>query len=328
MGGPSMNRRVFFSLEEARGQFGPCVLSIGNFDGVHLGHQALLEATRLYGCNGRITPAVLTFHPHPAVFVAPHRVPQTICTLEERLRLLAAAGAERILVLPFNHDLARLGPEEFVSQILVNGLGAKAIFVGENFHFGYRQTGTAQTLAALGEQYHFASHFMKPLSYRGRVVSSSLIRQYLSEGKVSLAARMLGRWFSLAGPVVAGEGIGSKRTVPTLNRQPREGELVPRGVYVTETFEPATGRRWQSITNAGVRPTFGGSELTVETFVLNPLEGKSPEYIQLDFRRFIRAERTFPDAEALKAQILKDAAIAKTYWRRATNCQGLGTTSA
>jgi riboflavin kinase/FMN adenylyltransferase len=318
-----MNERIFFSLEAARGRFGPCALSIGNFDGVHIGHQSLLEAARLYACNSRLSPAALTFHPHPAVFVAPHRVPQTICSLEEKLRLLSAAGAERILVLPFNNDVARLNPEDFVSQILVNGLAAKAIFVGENFHFGHQQAGNARTLDALGGQYHFSCHFIKPISCRGRVVSSSLIRQYLTEGKLSQAGRMLGHWFSLAGPVVGGQGIGSKQTVPTLNRQPREGELVPRGVYVTETFEPATGRRWQSITNAGVRPTFGGSELTIETFVLTPMEGTSPEYIQVDFRRFIRAERAFPDAATLKEQILKDAARARAYWRRASKGTGL-----
>ncbi|HEY3936421.1 MAG TPA: bifunctional riboflavin kinase/FAD synthetase [Bryobacteraceae bacterium] len=318
-----MNTRVFFSLEDAHGQFGPCALSIGNFDGVHIGHQALLEASRLHACTRRLTPAVLTFHPHPAVFVAPQRVPQTICTLEERLDRLALAGAEHILVLPFNQALARFSPQEFVSQILVNALGAKAIFVGENFRFGFRQSGTSKTLEELSAQYDFTTHFIEPVRYRGRTVSSSLIRRYLSEGKVALAGRMLGRCFSLAGPVIGGEGIGSKKTVPTLNRRPREGELVPRGVYVTETLDSATGRRWHSITNAGVRPTFGGSELTVETFLLDPFDGRSPEEIEVSFRHFIRTERTFPDAEALKAQILKDAARAKTYWRRASKAAGL-----
>lgn len=311
-----MNPRVFFSLEAARGQFGPCALSIGNFDGVHMGHQALLAFAQRYASNLRVSPAVLTFHPHPAVFVAPDRVPEMICGLEERLRRLSAAGAERILVLPFNHEVARLTADEFVSKIVVEALQAKAVFVGENFRFGYQRAGGPQTLERLGEQYGFTSHFIKPVKFRGQVVSSSLIRQNLAEGKVSLAGRMLGRCFSLEGAVVAGQGVGAKQTVPTVNLRAIPGQLTPRGVYVTETFETSTGRHWPSITNVGSRPTFGGRELTIETFFLTPLEGKTPEYIQIHFRFYLRAERKFSDADELKAQILKDAARAKSYWRR------------
>jgi riboflavin kinase / FMN adenylyltransferase len=308
--------RVFFSLEAARGQFGPCALSIGNFDGVHIGHQALLAVTQRYASNLRVSPAVLTFHPHPAVFVAPHRVPEMICGLEERLRRLTVAGAERILVLPFNHDVARLRADEFVSKIVVEGLQAKAVFVGENFRFGYQRAGDPQALDRLGEQYGFTAHFIKPVKFRGRVVSSSLIRQNLAEGKVSMAGRMLGRCFSLEGAVVSGHGVGAKQTVPTVNLQPIPGQLTPRGVYVTETFETSSGRCWPSITNVGRRPTFGGDELTIETFFLTPFVGQTPEHIQIHFRFHLRAERKFPSAEDLKAQIMKDVARAKTYWRR------------
>jgi riboflavin kinase / FMN adenylyltransferase len=311
-----VNPGVFFSLEEARGQFGPCALSIGNFDGVHVGHQALLAVAQRYASNLRVSPAVLTFHPHPAVFVAPHRVPEMICGLEERLRRLRAAGAERILVLPFNHEVARLGADEFVSKIVVGGLEAKAVFVGENFRFGYQRAGGPQTLEDLGERYGFTAHFIKPVKFRGRVVSSSLIRQNLAEGKVSAAGRMLGRCFSLEGAIVSGQGVGAKQTVPTLNLRAIPGQLTPRGVYVTETFETSTGRNWPSITNVGSRPTFGGGELTIETFFLTPFEGKTPEYIQIHFRFYLRAERKFPSADELKAQIMKDVARAKSYWRR------------
>jgi riboflavin kinase / FMN adenylyltransferase len=311
-----VNPGVFFSLEEARGQFGPCALSIGNFDGVHVGHQALLAVAQRYASNLRVSPAVLTFHPHPAVFVAPHRVPEMICGLEERLRRLRAAGAERILVLPFNHEVARLGADEFVSKIVVGGLEAKAVFVGENFRFGYQRAGGPQTLEDLGERYGFTAHFIKPVKFRGRVVSSSLIRQNLAEGKVSAAGRMLGRCFSLEGAIVSGQGVGAKQTVPTLNLRAIPGQLTPRGVYVTETFETSTGRNWPSITNVGSRPTFGGGELTIETFLLTPFDGNMPEYIQIHFRFYLRAERKFPSADELKAQIMKDVARAKSYWRR------------
>jgi riboflavin kinase / FMN adenylyltransferase len=307
---------VFYSLDSALGRFGPCALAIGNFDGVHLGHQALLTSVRRYASNARVATAALVFHPHPTVFVAPTRVPQMIGSLQERLGLLRAAGADRILVLPFNNDLARFSPHDFVAKILVKDLRAKAVFVGDNFRFGYQQAGTPEILEQLGRHYEFIAHFLKPVTFRGQVVSSSLVRRYLTEGRVALAARLLGRCFSLQGPVVSGHGVGSKQTVPTLNLWPAAGQLVPRGVYITETLEPSTGRRWPSITNAGFRPTFGGDQLTIETFLLAPLTGPAPETIQVFFRRFLRAEQTFPDAALLKAQILKDVARAKTYWLR------------
>jgi len=311
-----MSAQVYSSLESARHDFGPCALTIGNFDGVHRGHQALLNATCEYARQQRIRPAVLTFHPHPAVLVAPERVPELICTFEERLRLLSGAGAERILVLPFNQRLAHFTPAEFVSQIIVQSLQAQAVFVGENFRFGHKQAGTIGTLTELGRVHDFAAHFLPPVCYRGKVVSSSAIRQNIAAGNVAFAGRLLNRCFSLEAAVVKGLGIGSRETVPTLNIKPPAGQIIPRGVYVTQTLDPSSGRVWPSITNAGTRPTFDGAELTVETFLLAPLAGPSPEHIQLQFRRFLRPERQFPDPSSLKAQILRDVARANAFWRR------------
>jgi riboflavin kinase/FMN adenylyltransferase len=311
-----MSTQVYFSMDSAQGRFGPCALTIGNFDGVHRGHQALLQLTCEYAREHQLQPAVLTFHPHPAVFVAPHRVPEAICSLEDRVRLLSEVGAERILVLPFNEHLALFTPEEFVSQIIVKGLHAQAVFVGENFRFGNKQAGTIDTLKELGQGYEFAARFLPAVTYRGKVVSSSAIRQCIHAGNVSLAGRFLGRCFALQGDVVKGHGIGSQQTVPTLNLSPPAGQIIPRGVYITETLEPISGRLWPSITNAGTRPTFDGAELTVETFLLAPLDGRSPEHIQVRFRRFIRKEQHFADAASLKAQILRDVGRAKAFWRR------------
>lgn len=314
-----MTPAVFRSLAEARGRFGPCALAIGNFDGVHIGHQALLSQLARFASEQGLAPAVLTFDPHPTAVVAPDRAPLMICALEERIRLLQLAGAVRILVLPFTQQIARLSPEEFVSQILAKALDTKAVFVGDNFRFGHKQAGTPDTLRALGKQFGFVSQFVSPVAYRGEIVSSSAIRAYLAGGNVARAARLLGRCFMLEGPVVSGHGVGSKQTVPTLNLPPSPGQLVPRGVYVTETLEPTTHRRWPSISNAGVRPTFGGDELTIETFLLGPLLGHTPEQIRVRFCRFIRAEHQFPSPEALKAQIFKDVARAEAYWRRLSN---------
>ncbi len=231
---------IFRSLDEARSRFGPCAASIGNFDGVHIGHQALLRSVVEFASQANVAPAVLTFHPHPTVIVAPERTPPMICTLEQRIRLLADAGAGRIFVLPFTPEIARLSPEAFVSQILVDTLQAQAVFVGENFRFGHKQAGTSDTLRVLGEKFGFQPHFLKPVTWRGEIVSSSAVRQRLEKSNVSRAGHLLGHCYSVEGPIVAGHGIGSKQTVPTLNLEPPAGQLIPRGVYVTETREQGT----------------------------------------------------------------------------------------
>jgi riboflavin kinase / FMN adenylyltransferase len=311
-----MTARVFRSPEEARGEFGPCALAIGNFDGVHLGHQALLAETKRQARAKALAAAVLTFDPHPSVVVAPERTPELICTLEQRLELLAQAGADKILVLPFTPEVARLSPRDFVWQILRDTLQTQVVVVGESFRFGHKQAGTAQTLEALGDEFGFVSQVVQPVACRGEVISSSAIRRHISFGRISRAGRLLGRCFSIEGQVVSGHGVGSKQTVPTLNLRPPRGQIIPRGVYVTETFERSKARRWESITNCGVRPTFGGDQLTIETFLLTPLKGEPPAHIELRFRHFIRAEQRFPTPDALRAQILKDVTRARTYWRR------------
>ena len=295
----------------------PLALAIGNFDGVHLGHRALLDRTIGSAQDHNLIPAVLTFNPHPTVVVAPSRVPLMLTSLEERLQLLRGAGIEHVEVLSFDKDIAALNPREFVSQILLERLNTKAVFVGENFRFGFRKQGTPEILRALGREFGFEPHFLPPVTLRGEIVSSSAIRQHLLNGQISRANHLLGRCFSLAGPVVSGHGVGSKQTVPTLNLRPSSERLVPRGVFVTETIDIHDGRRrWQSITNAGTRPTFNGDELTVETFLLSPFQPPAPAGITVEFRRFIRPERQFPDPAALREQIMRDVAQANAYWRR------------
>ena len=315
-----MTAQVFRSLEEAHGRVHRCALTIGNFDGVHVGHQALIAATLRYAAANALTPAALTFHPHPTVVVAPERVPELICTLDQRLNFLAAAGATNIIVLPFTADVARLSPRQFVSQALCEALDTKAVFVGENFRFGRKHRGSAQTLKMLGPEFGFIGETVEPVSLRGEIISSSVVRRYLLSGNVSRAGRLLGRCFSIEGPVVHGHGVGSKQTVPTVNLAPPAGQLVPRGVYITETLDRRTGRRWESITNCGFRPTFGGDELTIETFLLGKLEGATPLEVEVRFHRFVREERQFPGPEALRAQILRDVSRAQAYWRRRSTC--------
>jgi riboflavin kinase/FMN adenylyltransferase len=312
---------VFRNLEAAAGGFGPCALAIGNFDGVHVGHQALLRSTTAYARQHQLVPAVLTFDPHPTAVVAPHRRPEMICTLEDRVRLLAAAGAEQILVLPFTEQLAQMTPREFAERILVDSLGTRAVFVGQCFRFGYRQAGTPEVLADLGSELGFEAHFLAPVVLRGQVVSSSAIRKQLASSRVSCAARFLNRWFSIRGAVVSGHGVGAKQTVPTLNLRPVPGLVCPRGVFVTETSEVDSDRVWPSITNVGMRPTFGGDEMTIETYLLTPLEGDSPQAVEVRFQHFLRQERKFASPEELKAQIMRDVQRSQIFRARLRKLQ-------
>jgi riboflavin kinase/FMN adenylyltransferase len=310
--------RIARDIEQAAG-FSPSAVIIGNFDGVHVGHQHLCrEAAALAGERG-LRPTALTFDPHPACVVAPDRAPRLLTTPEERVELMGRYGIQQALILPFTREVAAMSPEDFVRTVIVKALGAKLVLVGDNFRFGRKQAGDAHLLAALGKTEGFETRMVSAIRCRGRAVSSSAVRKLIDEGDVSLACRLLNRPYSISGEIVRGHGIGAKQTVPTLNLQTDAQVLPARGVYLTRTFD---GRKWNSITNVGYRPTFGGdAPLSIETFLLDPLEGEAPERIRLEFLRRLRDERKFENAAELKSQILQDVARARTFFRRLTNVQ-------
>ncbi len=309
--------RIFRSLDQTPADFGPSALTIGNFDGVHYGHRRILRRVREIAAARGWKASVLTFDPHPTRVVAPERAPRLMTTPDERAELMRGEGIEQMLVLPFTPEIARLEPDEFVRRILVERLGVRAVLVGDNFRFGHRHAGNVALLTELGRQLGFLTEVVPAVECRGRIVSSSAIRELVKEGRVSLAARLLLRPYSVAGDVVSGRGVGSKQTVPTLNLA-TTAELIPAGgVYVTRTRDLDTAREWSSVTNIGYRPTFGASdEMSIETFLLDPLEGETPRRIRLEFLRRLREERKFDAPEALRAQILRDVRAAISYFRR------------
>jgi riboflavin kinase/FMN adenylyltransferase len=313
----SENFRVLTDLAEAGDGFGPSAITIGNFDGVHRAHQRLLrrvvEIAREHGWK----PSVVTFDPHPARIVAPERAPRLLSAPFERADWMRAAGIEQVLILPFDHAFSRRSAEEFVDRVLVGQLGARAVVVGENFRFGRDHAGDARLLVSLGGQYGYRAEVVPGFHVRGRMVSSSEVRRLIESGNVSLAARLLGRFYALSGNVVAGRGVGARKTVPTLNLATATEVIPAQGVYVTRASDPADGRAWGSVTNVGYRPTFGGGDLTIETFLLDPLEGGTPGRISLEFLHRLREERKFADAAALRAQIFRDIARAAAWHRRA-----------
>lgn len=307
---------VFRTLDEARGLFGPCALTIGNFDGTHLAHQALFHEVALLAKSKGWRAAALTFDPHPAYVVAPDRAPKRITGFEERTAVMAACGLDRALVLPFTRELAQVSPDAFVREILVGALQVKAVVVGDNFRFGHRHAGDMHLLAELGLQLGFSTHIEPAITSRYGVISSTLVRQAIGQGRMAMARRLLGHPYTLTGAVVSGHGIGSKQTVPTLNIEPNTEVLPPEGVYISRTRDVADGRTWSSITNIGRRPTFDGDRLTIETFLLDAFDGRNPAGIAVELMRHVREERKFASPEELKTQIFRDVGRAKAYHRR------------
>ena len=307
---------IYRSLAEVPDSFGPCDVTIGNFDGVHKGHRQIMQRVRAIARERGWKSAALTFDPHPTKLVAPDRAPRLLTTPEERARLILEQGIDEVLILPFTPDVAKLTPEEFVERILVAKLKARAVLVGDNFRFGNRAAGDARKMEELGRKDGFSTEIVKAISWRGRVISSSEIRRLIQAGNVSGACRLLGRPYALRGRVIRGEGIGSKQTVPTLNLD-TQAEVLPKvGVYITRTRDVKGSRNWPSITNVGYRPTFNGHGLTIETFLLSGLNGAPPEEISVELLRWVREECKFKNADALKTQILRDVGRAQAYFRR------------
>jgi riboflavin kinase/FMN adenylyltransferase len=292
------------------------VLAIGNFDGIHLGHQAILRAAVKRAEETCNVATALTFDPSPRKVLRPESAPQRISTNVQRMKWFGLLGIEAAVVLPFTMDLARLSPEDFVDEILVRGLSVRAVLVGENFRFGHRQAGDVKFLRELGMRYGFEVAIIPPVQYRGEVVSSTVIRREIAAGNVTHASLLLGRPFALTGEVVSGTGTGRRFTFPTLNLVPEQELLPARGVYVTRTLLDGGTKTYRSVTNIGMRPTFNGSSLSIETHLLDFAGEIDPRRIEVRFWKRLREEKKFASAEELRAQISKDIASANRFFSR------------
>jgi riboflavin kinase/FMN adenylyltransferase len=292
------------------------VLAIGNFDGIHLGHQAILRATveRAHALNAVST--ALTFDPSPRKVLRPETAPLRLSTNAQRMEWFNALGLEAVVVLPFTLDLARLSPQEFVEQILLRDLQVKSVLVGENFRFGHQQAGNVKLLSELGAKHGFQVEIIPPVVHRGEVVSSTIIRREVAAGDVAHAARLLGRPFVLTGEVISGTGTGRRFTFPTLNLAAEQELLPARGVYVTRTCLDGEPTSHRSVTNIGVRPTFNGSSLSVETHLLDAQLATTPKRMEVRFWKRLREEKKFSGPEELRAQIASDIARANKFFSR------------
>ena len=307
--------RVINDLRELDEQPAPSVVTIGNFDGVHLAHQTLLRRVVEVARPQGLQAAAITFEPHPIKILSPDHAPKLLTPLPRKVELIAATGIDLLVVLPFTRELARQSPLEFVRRALIDPLHASSVHVGPNFRFGYRQSGDTEVLEELGNQEGFRVEVVPMLVIRGDRVSSTRIRELLAEGHVHKANRLLGRPFSARGPIVAGMGVGRKHTVPTLNLAPVEEQLPKTGVYVTRT--KVGEKLYDSVTNVGHKPTFGEDQkLTVETFLLNFPGGEihDPD-MEIEFLYRLRDEIKFQNPAILKVQIQEDARRSLKFFR-------------
>jgi len=312
-----MALEVFHSPAEWVARFGAAAktaLTVGNFDGIHLGHQKILRGLVERARAKSAIAATVTFDPHPLKILRPSDAPPLISTLAQRLADFEELGIAAALVLRFDLALSQLSPEEFVRAILLEKLRVGTILVGENFRFGHRQAGDIRVLGELGGRLGFVVEIAPPVVVRGQVVSSTAIRREVAAGRVSMAARLLGRPFVLTGTIRPGTGRGTSVVFPTLNLA-AEQELLPAiGVYATET-QVAAGL-YRSATNVGMRPTFDGRRLTIESHLLDFSATLTSGPMEIRFWKRLRNEKKFSSPEALRAQISVDLAHTRSFFRR------------
>jgi riboflavin kinase / FMN adenylyltransferase len=305
---------VFHKLEDVPADFGPTLVSVGNFDGLHRAHAHVLSEIVARARAARSKAVAVTFEPHPVRILRPESELKLLTPTPEKLRLLTQTGVDAVLLLPFGRDLSLMTPRQFAERILRKKLHAREVHEGYNFRFGHKAAGDMTLLADLGREMGFEVKIYPEMTLRGESVSSSRIRALLREGRVSRARHLLARPFCILSRPGRGRGYGSKYTVPTINLA-RYEELVPKdGVYITCTR--VGEEQFDSVTNVGNRPTFGADSFAIETHLLNfhAIELMAETEVEICFLDRLRDEIKFPSVDALREQIAHDVRRARRYF--------------
>jgi riboflavin kinase/FMN adenylyltransferase len=301
--------RIVRGLESVPPETRPSAVALGVFDGVHLGHRAILGTALTRARAAGLEAVACTFDPHPMEVLQPDRAPRPITTLDERLALIGATGVDAVVVLAFTPELASIEPEAFVKDVLLGRLRAREIVVGYDHRFGRGARGDARLLRDLADRIGFKAHVVPPMTVQGEAVSSTGIRAALQRGDVDAAARTLGRPYSIAGPVTAGAGRGRTLGFPTANIEAERPVLLGRGVY--RGLLRVDDRELAAVVNVGVRPTFGETVLAVEAHLLDFTGDLYGRRVRLDFLERLRDEMRFASVAELKAQVARDVAAAR-----------------
>jgi riboflavin kinase/FMN adenylyltransferase len=306
--------RLFHGTENAEIQR-PTVLTLGVFDGLHLGHQLIMRTVVERARIVNAIPTVITFDPHPRAVLHPESAPPLLQTFDQKIEAFGVLGIEQTIVVRFTTEFASIRADEFLRDVVKERLQAQEVYLGRGFAFGHKREGNIELLKRLGKEFGFVAGEVPEVSLRGRRVSSSKIRDLLAHGQVNLARRMLGRPYGVEGLVERGDERGHKLGFPTANLHPHNRVIPKNGVYVTGTLIEGQWRR--SVTNIGVRPTFGQTtEPSVETYVMNWDGDLYGNVIRVRFLYRLRDERKFASIEALKTQIERDVSRANSYFER------------
>ncbi|MEQ1760845.1 MAG: bifunctional riboflavin kinase/FAD synthetase [Vicinamibacterales bacterium] len=291
------------------------VLALGNFDGLHRGHLKIIERVKRGAVEHGGTPMAMTFDPHPPRIVRPDKAPPLLMTTDQRVEAIATAGIQCLAIVRFTREMSQWDPETFVRTVLVDWLRVAEVWVGANFLFGHDRSGNFSTLRTLGQKCGFRADKIDPVRYKEFVVSSTRIRRLVSEGRMDEAGALLGRQFSIDGVVVEGRRRGRELGFPTANLKTENELIPPHGVYATTLTIGRDVRA--SITNIGLRPTFGDAmDTTIETHVLGHTEDLYGQRVRLGFVQRLRDERRFEDVDALRAQIEADTRQATRLFAR------------
>jgi len=294
----------------------PTVLTLGVFDGLHLGHQLIMKTVVDRARATGAVPTVITFEPHPRAVLHPESAPPLLQTFDQKIEALGVLGIEQTIIIHFDFDFSRIRAEDFLREVVVDRLHAREVYLGRGFAFGNNREGNIDLLRQVSSKLGFFADEVPEVRLRGRRASSSRIRELLVNGRVNLARRMLGRPYGVEGPVVRGAERGAQIGFPTANIHPHN-RVVPRGgVYVTATLIEGQWRR--SVTNIGTRPTFDdGTDQSVETYVMNWSGDLYGDVVRVRFLHRLRAEKKFGSIDELKSQIQYDVTRAKRFFERA-----------
>jgi riboflavin kinase/FMN adenylyltransferase len=285
------------------------VVTLGNFDGVHVGHRAVLARLTAHARERQLPAVAITFHPHPASVLAPERQPLALTTLGQRLQRLGATDIDAVVLERFSHRFSRIEADSFVREALVAQLSARAVVIGHSTRFGRGRVGDPERLVALGQALGFAVEVVGPVDVNGNVVSSSAIRAAVRAGDLDSAAAMLGRQHAVCGRVIAGHGRGRQIGIPTANVGVRGLQLPPDGVYAVRVRDGE--ERLDGVANIGFNPTFGNQERSLEVHVLDFDRDLYGRRLEVEFAQQLRGEVRFPDVAALVRQIHDDIAAAR-----------------
>jgi len=314
--------RLFHGTDNADIQR-PTVLTLGVFDGLHLGHQLIMRTVVERARQTGAIPTVITFDPHPRAVLHPESAPPLLQTLDQKVEGFGVLGIEQTIVIRFDQEFSQIRAEDFLSDVVKDRLHAKEVYLGCGFAFGHDREGNIELLKRVSAKLGFLADEVPEVQFRNQRVSSSKVRRLLLEGRVNLARRLLGRPYGVEGRVEHGAERGKTLGFPTANLHPHNRVIPRNGVYVTGTLIDGQWRR--SITNVGVRPTFtADTEPSVETFVLNWAGDLYGDVVRVRFLRRLRDERKFGSLEELKAQIGRDLLRAESYFERSGSRHVLG----